>query len=104
MSTPSRGGLLYYVTFIDDYSRKTWIYFLKLKESNEVLQKFKEFKPLVENHTGKKIKTLRSNNGGEYTSDIFKELCISVGIKRETIVPYSPPQNGVAKRKNRTII
>lgn len=56
MSTPSLGGLLYYVTFIDDYSRKTWIYFLKLKESNEFLQKFKDFKALVENQTRKKKK------------------------------------------------
>ena len=47
VSTPS--GYLYFVTFIDDYSRKTWIYFLKTKESDEVLDRFKEFKALVEN-------------------------------------------------------
>ena len=54
-------------TFIDDYSRKTWIYFLKTKEFDEVLDRFKEFKALVENQTGKRIRVLRSNNGGEYT-------------------------------------
>lgn len=63
------GGSLYYVTFIDDFSRKTWIYLLKTKD--EVFDKFQEFKAEVENLTGKKVKILRSDNGGEYTS---KEL------------------------------
>ena len=62
----SLSGYEYYVTFIDDYSRKTWIYFLKTK--SEVLGKFKEFKALIENHSERRIKTLRSNNVGEYTS------------------------------------
>ena len=59
--------LLYadYVSFIDDYSRKAWTYFLKGKD--EVFSKFKEFKALVENHIEKKIKNLRSENGGEFT-------------------------------------
>ena len=65
MIVASLGGYHYYVTFIDDYSRKTWIYFLKTKESEEVLSKFKEFKAQVENLSGKRIKILRSNNGGE---------------------------------------
>jgi hypothetical protein len=59
-------GYEYYVPFIDDYSRKTWVYFLKSKY--EVLRKFKEFKALVENIPEKKIKILKSDNGGEYTS------------------------------------
>ena len=67
MSITSLKGNEYYVTFIDDFSRKTWIYFLKTKESKEVLQKFKEFKALVENEAGRRIKVLRSDNGGEYT-------------------------------------
>ena len=58
------------ITFIDDFSRKTWIYFLKAK--NEVFEKFKEFKALIENLSDKKIKTLRSDNGGEYTSKEFE--------------------------------
>ena len=66
MSSISLSGYVYYVFFIDDLSRKTWIYFLKGK--NEVLNKFKEFKALVENHTERKIKTMRSDNGGELTS------------------------------------
>ena len=66
MTSTSLNGYEYYVTFIDDYSRKTSIYFLKNK--SEVFRKFKEFKALIENHSKIIIKTLRSNNGGEYTS------------------------------------
>ena len=90
--------------FIDDFSRKTWIYFLKCKESKEILKRFKEFKTLIENLSGHKIKTLRTDNGGEYTSDLFKRFCKEIGIKREYTVPYNPEQNGVAERKNRTVI
>jgi hypothetical protein len=62
----SLSGYVYYVSFIDDYSRKTWAYFLKSKD--EVFEKFKEFKALIENLSKRKIKILRSDNGGEYTS------------------------------------
>jgi len=61
---PSLGGSLYYVSFIDYFSRKTWIYFLRKK--SEVFKKFKEFKYLIENHTDKKIKVMRNKNGGEF--------------------------------------
>lgn len=104
MSVPSLSGFLYYVTFIDDYSRKTWIYFLRSKESDEVLGRFKEFKAQVENLSGRKIKVLRSDNGGEYTYDSFRDFYIEVGIKREFCVPYNPQQNGLAKRKNASIV
>jgi transposase InsO family protein len=105
MSSPSIGGKYrYYISFIDDFSRKTWIYFLKGKTSEEVLRKFQEFKVLVENQSGKKIKVLRSDNGGEYTSHAFKKFCAGAGIKRELTVPYTPQQNGVSERKNRAIV
>jgi hypothetical protein len=104
MTVASLSGYLYYVLFIDDYSRKTCIHFLKSKESEEVLYRFQEFKAQIENLTGKKIKTLRSDNGGVYTSKCFSDFCIEVGIKREYTVPYNPQQNGVAERKNRPIM
>ena len=88
MSTMSLTGHEYYVSFIDDYSRKTWIYFLKTK--NEVFSRFQEFKALVENQTGKKIKALRSDNGGEYTGHEFEDFCIQHGIHRQLTVPYNP--------------
>ena len=63
---------------------------LFLKDKNEVLNKFKEFKALVENLSEKKINILRSNNGGEYTSCEFKAFCKEVGIKRDLSNPYNP--------------
>jgi transposase InsO family protein len=102
MPSSSISGYVYYVSFIDDYSRRTWIYFLKSKD--EVFNKFKEFKALIENLSERKIKILRSDNGGEYTSKEFVSFCRDVGIKRELTTPYNPQQNGVAERKNRTIM
>jgi transposase InsO family protein len=102
MPSTSLSGYVYYVSFIDDYSRKTWVYFLKSKD--EVFGKFKEFKALIENLAERKIKILRSNNGGEYTSKEFVSFCRDVEIKRELTTPYNSQQNGVAERKNRTII
>lgn len=80
-------GYKYYVTFIDDFSRKTYIYFMKNKD--EVFSRFKEFKVLVENQTGRKIKMLRSDNEGEYTSNAFKDFYAQEGIK-ELTVSYNP--------------
>ena len=69
-----------------------------------MFSKFKESKALVENLFEEKIKTLRSDNGGEFTSDAFKTFCIEVGIKREMCTPYNPQQNVMVERKNRTIM
>ena len=98
MLASSLSGYVYYVSFFDDYSHKTWIYLLQAK--NEVFGKFKEFKALVENLTEQKIKTLRSDNGGEFTSEEFKEYCKEVGIKREISTPYNHQHKVIAKRKN----
>ena len=65
MSSSSLSGYVYYVSFIDDFSRKTWIYFMKNKY--KVFSKFKEFKALIKNYTEKKIKIFRSDNGREFT-------------------------------------
>jgi hypothetical protein len=101
MSAPSMNGCIYYINFIDDCSRKTWIYFLKTKD--ESFSKFQEFKNLVENQTGRHIRVFKTDNGNEFDSFKYDELCRASGIKRELIVPYNPQQNGVAERKNRTI-
>eukprot|EP00253_Pinus_taeda_P036710 PITA_36710 len=70
VKVPSLGKSVYYVSFIDDFSRNTWIYFLKKK--SEVFDRFKEFKALVENQTEKKIKVLRTDTGGEFCSKEFE--------------------------------
>ena len=72
-----------------------------MKKKDEV---FENFKALVENLPEKRIKTLRSDNGGEFTSGEFNEYWKEVGIKREIIIPYNPQQNGVTERKNRSIM
>jgi hypothetical protein len=73
MTRRSLSGCEYYLTFIDDYLRKTWIYFLKAK--SEVFTRFQEFKALVENQSGKKIKVLQSDKGGEYSSRQSVDFC-----------------------------
>jgi hypothetical protein len=73
MTRRSLSGCEYYLTFIDDYSRKTWIYFLIAK--SEVFTRFQEFRALVENQSGMKIKVLRSDNVGEYSSRQFVDFC-----------------------------
>jgi transposase InsO family protein len=92
---------LYYVIFIDDYSRKCWIYLLKAK--SDTFDKFKEYKAFVEKQRGKHIIILRTYNGGESESLQFEDFCKSAGIKRQFTVPYNPQQNHVAERKNMTI-
>ena len=88
VKVPSLGKSVYYVSLIDDFSRNTWIHFLKKK--SEVFDKFKEFKALVENQTDKKIKVLRTDNGGEFCSKEFEEFCKKCGIAWQKTTPYSP--------------
>ena len=71
-------GFAYYVIFVDDYSRFTWLFLLKHK--HEVLSVFKHFKSLVENQFSTKIKVLRTDNGFEYTNTAFHAFCSSNGI------------------------
>ncbi|KAL3830794.1 hypothetical protein ACJIZ3_019596 [Penstemon smallii] len=97
----SIGGKHYFVTFIDDHSRKVWVYFLKHK--SEVFDTFRKWKAMVENETGLQIKKLRTDNGGEYEASIFKKFCYEHGIRMERTVPGTPQQNGVAERMNRTL-
>ena len=102
MQTTSLSGYVYYASLIDDYSCKTWIYLLKKKD--EVFEGFKEFKALVESFIEKMIKILISYNGGEFTSSEFNEYYKEFKIKRELTIPYNPQQNGVAERKNRSMM
>jgi hypothetical protein len=102
MKTPFIGGALYFLIFIDDFSRYTHIYFLQKKSA--VLSYFNQYKSLVETHTSKKILILCSDNGGEFTSKFFNKICIDSGIQRHLTNPYNPSQNGVSERKNRTLI
>ena len=120
----SVGGSRYVITFIDDYSNWTAEYTMRKK--SESLDRFKQYKTYAECHTNQvlqklhvhesmeknddsvatdiKLKILRSDNGGEYLSNEFKQFLSDHGIKHELTVSYTPQQNGVAERMNRTLL
>ena len=79
--TISYGGATYYVLFIDDLSRKSWVYVLKIKV--DVFNTFKQFRVMVETKTGMTIKCLRTDNGGEFISLEFEKYCKEEGIVRQ---------------------
>lgn len=81
---------------------KVWVYCIK--EKSEAFQNSKDFKAEVENFTGLKINTLRTDHGGEYFSNDFEQYCRENGIRHEMTVRYTPKQNGVCERKNRKIM
>ncbi|GJS33123.1 putative ribonuclease H-like domain-containing protein [Tanacetum coccineum] len=92
----------YCLVVTDDYSRFSWVFFLRTKdETSEILKNFiKE----IENLVDKKVKIIRSDNGTEFKNNVMDEFCREKGIKREYSVARTPQQNGVAERKNRTLI
>lgn len=118
LEVPSLGGSRYFITFIDDYSKWTTVYTMKKK--SESLECFIRYHKMAETHTGnklvkvsvirhtssphEKIKALRTDNGGEYLSRKFKAYLEEYGVTHQTTVAYTPQQNGVAERMNRTLI
>ena len=98
----SHEGYKYFVTFIDDYSRYTWVYFLRKK--SEVFSMFKLFLGLIHTQFAATIKTLRSDSGGEYMSNEFQSFLQNKGIISQRSCSYTPQQNGVAERKNRHLL
>jgi len=102
MEVKSLGNNLYFMTFIDDKSGFCKIYFLKHK--SDAFDKFIEYEAEAERQTGKKIKIFRSDGGLEYNNRKFQDHFKKQGIIHQTTVPYNPQQNGVAERRNRTIM
>ncbi|GJU08796.1 hypothetical protein Tco_1125226 [Tanacetum coccineum] len=98
----SRQGAIYFITFTDDYSRYGYVYLLKHK--HEVFETFKVFKNEVENQLGKTIKAVRSDRGGEYISQEFKDYLKANGIIQQLTPLYTPQHNGVSERRNRTLL
>src|SRR4051812_28897480 len=92
----------YFILFIDDFTRMTWVYFMRQKSEAFVI--FKKFKALVEKQSGRFIKMLRSDRGKEYTSNEFHKFCEDEGVERQLTVGYTPQQNGVSERKNQTVV
>ena len=96
------GGKRYFFLIVDDYSRCMWV--ALLKEKSEAFEQFKKFKTMAEAEKGVKIKSIRSDRGGEFTSDEFRKLCDESGIRKQLTAPYTPQQNGVVERRNRKIM
>ncbi|GJY69251.1 putative ribonuclease H-like domain-containing protein [Tanacetum coccineum] len=92
----------YCLVVTDDYIRFTWVFFLTTTdETSEILKNFiKE----IENLVDKKVKIIRSDNGTEFKNKVMDDFCREKGIKREYCIARTPQQNGVAERRNRTLI
>ncbi|GAB2287662.1 hypothetical protein Dimus_037947 [Dionaea muscipula] len=103
---PSRvvtpGGNRYFLSIVDDFSRSVWVYLLKSKD--QTLDKFKDWKNLVENQMNKRVKILRTDNGLEFCNILFDDYCRINGIQRHKTVINTPQQNGIAERMNRTLL
>ena len=92
----------YFVTFIDDYSKYTWIYFLRSK--SKVFSVFQKFVAYVETQFSSRIKVLSSYSGGEYMSHKFHDFLQNKGIVSQRSCPYTPQQNDIVERKNRHLL
>lgn len=101
MSVTSMGGARYFATFIDDYTRYTEV--VMLKKKSDIFAAFVKYLAKVERETGRKITKIRSGNAKEYDSKEFNQFLETMSIRREFSVEYTPEQNGVAERMNRTI-
>jgi transposase InsO family protein len=102
MGIKSHRGNMYFIIFIDDFSRMCWVYFLRQK--SEIISVFRNFQKIVERQSGCLIKKLRSFRGGEYNFKEFEKFYEDIGLERQLTVGYILERNGVAERKNRIII
>lgn len=96
------GGNKYFMLLVDDCSRWMSVQFLKTKD--QAASAFVKFKDEAENCVGYRIKTMRSDRGGEFLAATFKDVCEQAGIVRHFTAPYSSQQNGVVERRNRTVM
>lgn len=90
------------MAFIDDYTKMSWVYLLRIK--SQAFETFINFHVWIENEAQSHIDSLHANNGREYTSNEFENYLHPHGAQHQTIAPYNPQQNDVAKRINKTIL
>jgi hypothetical protein len=98
----SIGRSKYCLVIVDDYSRFTWVFFLQ--EKSHTQETLKGFLRRAQNEFGLRIKKIRSDNGTEFKNSQIESFLEEEGIKHEFSSPYTPQQNGVVKRKNRTLL
>jgi hypothetical protein len=97
----STGGYSFYVIFVDDYSRYSWLY--PLQRKSDVFATFVKFKTIAEKIFSTSIKQIQTDNGGEFTSNQFKHFLTTQGIYHRLTCPHTSQQNGIAERKHRHI-
>ena len=102
MNKKARHGTFYFLTLIDDYLQYGYVYLIS--HHHEALNCFKHFVVEVENKNEKGLKTFRTDCGHEYLSHQFKEFCEEKGILRHLTIPRTTQQNGVAERRNKTLL
>ena len=102
MNVRARYGAQYFITFTDDFTLFNHIYFIS--HISKALDCFKRYGTLVEKQLNTKTKCLRTDRRREYLSDLFKAYCDEKGIARQLTIPYTPQQNGMAERMNKTLL
>lgn len=102
MEVPSSGGNLHFVTFVDEFCRRMWLYLIKQK--SEVFATLEKFQAMAKRHSGKQIKILRTDGGKEYTSREFEAHCTRLDIQHEVTTSYTPQHNGLVERRNRIVL
>jgi hypothetical protein len=102
IAPPTPAGNVYFLLLVDDMSRFMWLTLLRSKADAPAA--IMTFQARVERETGKQLKVLRTDNGGEFTSVEFGEYCAGKCVQRHHSAPYSPQQNGVVERRNQTVV
>ncbi|CDF32368.1 unnamed protein product [Chondrus crispus] len=102
LEVQSIGGSRYFITFVDDHSN--WVVVYTMRNKSEAFAKYKLYEKLAQTHTGRKVKVLRTDRGGEYLSTEFKSHLDLNSMQHQLTTAYTPEQNGVAERLNRTLI
>jgi transposase InsO family protein len=101
MQVESLGGKRYAYVVVDDFTRFTWINFIK--EKSDTFDIFKNLCYQLQREKNSVIVRVRSDHGREFENSKFTEFCLNEGIKHEFSSPMTPQQNGVVERKNRTL-
>lgn len=102
ITPPTPSGNRYFLLLVDDYSRYMWIALLPSKDGAPTA--IKRIQAAAERKTGKLVRALRTDRGGEFLAGDFEKYCAELGMHRELTAPYSPQQNGVVERRNQTVV
>jgi hypothetical protein len=102
ITPPTPAGKRYFLLVVDDSSRYMWLVLLAAKD--EAAEALRRFTAVAEMESGHRLRTLRTDRGGEFTSKDFTAFCLDRGTARHLTAPYSPQQNGVVERRNQTIV